>query len=89
MATLLTSPDLESLKGMVESYIEDSLKYGYDADDEYVHQIFEAAVMAFFGGNVFDELYKKCEEIYNAEEAKRKLRDDEKTFKELKSKHGW
>lgn len=50
---MVKDPDLTDLKNVIQGYIDYVASDDYCDDNDYADYIFEAAVMAFFGNDVF------------------------------------
>lgn len=49
----VASPDFTALQKVCQDYIDALAKDGYDADDDFDHYIYEEAITAFFGKEVW------------------------------------
>jgi len=51
---ILNSPDLTKLKNLVKDYVTYCSSDEYHEDNDYGHYIFEEAVTAFYGEEIWD-----------------------------------
>lgn len=61
---MLDKPDLRRLKYTLQEYMDFVFSDEYYSDNDYRHYIYEDALKAFYGEDIFDEINKRENELF-------------------------
>lgn len=56
------NPDFTSVMKMAEEYVENTLKTGWEEDDDFKQYLFEDVLLTIYGKNIFKDIAEKIKE---------------------------